>query len=329
MFCKWCGNKIQTTEERCSSCGRETPPMSDCGGFYNLKHSKNSTPVPTQEPAPVQEKPQCPVIEKLTPKYVKDRKAAKNHHMLTMICFAVVLIAIVCTAVLVVQMYGQIEEIKEQIVSIQAGPAVEPTEDDGTEPTENPTEDLVIEPTEATTDPTVVTESLPYSFMLGVTVKNAEGIEIGTAYDFGDYAKTANVTTVVSEDESGQEIVVSFILAEGATINLDVVYAQEKTEDNAIGVKCNSDISFFDNLDFTYEWQYRTGTEDWLPADEELVIENDEYLSLLCDEKLWSAVGEEGDLIDIRCIITAVNEEGDMMTITVNGFTLSQNVQLD
>ncbi len=33
MICKWCGARIGAGEVRCRTCGRENPPMSDCGGF--------------------------------------------------------------------------------------------------------------------------------------------------------------------------------------------------------------------------------------------------------------------------------------------------------
>lgn len=37
MFCKWCGGPIRDTEEACPQCGRVTPALSDCGGWYTLK----------------------------------------------------------------------------------------------------------------------------------------------------------------------------------------------------------------------------------------------------------------------------------------------------
>lgn len=36
MICKWCGAEIQRSEKRCSRCGKENAPLSDCGGFYDL-----------------------------------------------------------------------------------------------------------------------------------------------------------------------------------------------------------------------------------------------------------------------------------------------------
>lgn len=36
MICKWCGAPVDVTRGKCSACGRELPPLSDCGGFYNI-----------------------------------------------------------------------------------------------------------------------------------------------------------------------------------------------------------------------------------------------------------------------------------------------------
>lgn len=36
MICKWCGAKIDLKKRKCPSCGREVPPVSDCGGFYDI-----------------------------------------------------------------------------------------------------------------------------------------------------------------------------------------------------------------------------------------------------------------------------------------------------
>lgn len=101
MFCKWCGNSIQLTDKKCPACGRETPPMSDCGGLYNLKHSNDGPTAPTKEKVIVKEVPHCAAVEKMDAKYVKERKAAKKHHAITMSCFIVILLAIVCSALLI------------------------------------------------------------------------------------------------------------------------------------------------------------------------------------------------------------------------------------
>ena len=315
MFCKWCGNNLQLTDKKCPACGRETPPMSDCGGFYNLKHSNGGTTAPTTEKVIVKEVPHCAAVEKMEVKYTKERKAAKKHHAMTMLCFVVLLLAIVCTVILLVGLDGQLSEIKEQIENIQVDVNTPPMEDTTSELTEE----------QKTTDPV---KPVPHSFVLDVTATVGESTAIGTSYNFGDYVKAVKVTTAVTESEKEQEIVVSFGMDDDAAINLDLVYLQEETEKLVIGVKCDSSLLLFENQEFTYEWQYQMEDGNWLIADEGLVDENNEYHSLCCDEKLWNIAGEPESPIELRCIITVEDEEENIMTITVDGFVFSQNISL-
>lgn len=131
MFCKWCGNSIQLTDKKCPTCGRETPPMSDCGGFYNLKHSNGGTAAPTTEKVVVREVPHCAAVEKMDVKHAKEYKATKKHHAITMFCFITVLLAIVCSALLVLRANNQLGELKEQIDNIQIEISTDPTEEIG------------------------------------------------------------------------------------------------------------------------------------------------------------------------------------------------------
>ena len=36
MICKWCGEAVEPGQGTCSHCGKELPPLSECGGFYNV-----------------------------------------------------------------------------------------------------------------------------------------------------------------------------------------------------------------------------------------------------------------------------------------------------
>lgn len=307
MFCKWCGKSIQLTDKKCPACGRETPPMSDCGGFYDLKHSNTG---PATEKEIIKEVPHFAAVEKMEAKYAKERKAAKKHHTMTMLCFVVLLIAIICTAVLAVSANIQLGKLKEQIKSIRIEMPVNALEDTTNEPTEKQ-------------QSAALEERMPHSFKLAVTVTNPDRPTISTAYDFGDYAKSAKVTTVTREVENRQEFDISFVLAENASIDVGMLYLQEETDSLSIGVKCRWELPFFDKENFSYTWQYRTESGDWLPVDQKLVAENDGYCGLLRD-----AVGEEEGSRDFRCVLTAEDEEGNTMTITADGFALPWNIPL-
>ena len=44
MICKWCGGELLPTDVKCSRCRKDVPPLSDCGGFFDLMPSaKNFT----------------------------------------------------------------------------------------------------------------------------------------------------------------------------------------------------------------------------------------------------------------------------------------------
>lgn len=315
MFCKWCGNGIQLTDKKCPNCGRETPPMSDCGGFYNLKHSNDGPTVPTKEKVVVKEVPHCAAVEKMDAKYVKERKAAKKHHAITMSCFIVILLAIVCYALLILSVSNQLGELKEQIDNIQIEIPTYPTE----APLDKPNDEQVTDPLE---------ESTRYSFTINTTVVNGDSKEISNTYDFGNYAKSVKVTTTSAQGENNQAFTVSYLLDEEAYVNLNLKYVQENAELLTIGMNCDTDLSFFNDQEFSYEWLYRTESGDWLSVDQKHITENDGYYSLLCDEDLWSNLGEKEALKDIRCVIKIKDIKGNMMTITVDGCGLSQDVSL-
>lgn len=313
MFCKWCGNNIQLTDKKCPSCGRETPPMSDCGGFYNLKHSSNGAPTPIPTPAPPKPVviPQCPVVDKMEPKYTRDRKAARSHHTVTMICFVIVLVAIVCSTALVVRLSSQLAEIKEQISGIQSE-GIPPTEDIANETTEP---HQVIDPL----------EPVPYVFTLGVTVGNAESTEIGSIYDFGEYAQTAKVIVSSLKNEKEQDIAVSYILdGEETAIKMDLAYGQDESENLIISVKCNSDLALFDDQDFTYEWQYRNSIGSWTAVEKDMVSQDDEdYICFACNPDWLKNVCFLKQPVELRCNIQIKNGIGDSMLLTVDGISIA------
>ena len=317
MFCKWCGTNIQFTDKKCPSCGRETPPMSDCGGLYNLKHSNCAPPTP---PTPVSPKPvsvpQCPIVEKMEPKYARDRKATKSHHTTTMVCFGVVLVAVVLCVVLIFNLYTKLNEVTEMVTYISDKLVVSTTKDD--------LEDL---PENIESDNS--SENMSNKMALRVTIKNAENTEIETISDFGAYATTAKVITANSNaDKTEENIAVSWVISEKEEyINLNVM---SKADDSTatIGVKCETNVVLFEDTAFTYSWQYLDKDLRWTDISEELLITKDGYVSVTCAEEFWNTIGPEEGHAELRCIITVENENGDAITITVDVFAVSRDLPL-
>lgn len=146
MFCKWCGKLIQTTDECCPECGRQTPAMSDCGGLYDLKHTVAAVPV-TPPTAPTSTK--CPLVDKLEARYEKDRSAAGKHHTAMLAGFAVVLVVLLISLAMsvlltmqVIDLKNQIDLLKDTSASQSTEPSADPDPSDTGDPsgTENPGE---------------------------------------------------------------------------------------------------------------------------------------------------------------------------------------------
>ena len=328
MFCKWCGNSIQLTDKQCPSCGRETPPLSDCGGFYNLKHANcggvydpkhaNGTAVaPATEQVIYKEVPHCAAVEKVDAHYFKERKASKIHHTMTMLCFVAVLIVLACVSFFTVKTNSQLRELKNQISNIEI--------EMPTLPIGNSTED----PTESQADESVA-ESAQYHFLIVTTIGDGDVREISNTYDFSDYAKSAKVTTVTVESENEQSVAISYALNEESTVELNLKYAQNEREVPTIGVKCNTDLPFFLNQEFTYEWQYCSNAEIWAAIDVDVVTADDQnYCHLVCESDWLNSIAAEEQPIELRCVIQIANEDGDSMQITMDGISIVPNSVID
>ncbi len=51
MICKWCGASLPGAQGKCRRCGKEQPPLSECGGFYNIARTP-APGAPAGAPAP-------------------------------------------------------------------------------------------------------------------------------------------------------------------------------------------------------------------------------------------------------------------------------------
>lgn len=149
MFCKWCGNTIKTTDKKCSSCGRETPPLSDCGGFYDLKRPWEGAALPTESsPSFTTGTPGIdPAVSQLREENKRIRQEANDRHRLMLVISGVLGVALLVVLILyIVAVSG--DDTPVQPVIPQGGGQVVSTESTGG--TEDPT---------GTTDPSA--ESTP------------------------------------------------------------------------------------------------------------------------------------------------------------------------
>ncbi len=97
MFCKWCGQTLASGELKCRRCGKEIPPMSDCGGFFDLialskpnSVETNTRPVSfppisaqRQQPIPPKKRRKLPIIALVVISVLLIASVALNIFLLT------------------------------------------------------------------------------------------------------------------------------------------------------------------------------------------------------------------------------------------------------
>lgn len=257
MFCKWCGETIQATDVNCPNCGRETPPMSDCGGFYNLK-----TPDTGAQPGgnpPTMIVKNCPVVEKLESKYVHDRRADKVHHKLTVVFFSVMALLLVLSLVVGVFAVNKTEELVKKMSTMQRDMAnFEELLVESTQPVETLPEPTTIPAPEEIIPEEIIpeeTESLDETKSISVSeeinelgepvfkVQYHNPIEIfadGAVTYMWQYSKEVNVWQNVAEDllQMGEDGMSTFVCTEAFLKEID---AQEQQLEFRCVIQCENE----------------------------------------------------------------------------------------
>lgn len=298
MFCKWCGNTIQTVDEKCPSCGRITPALSDCGGFYNLRQ-KVSNPEPPYMPSP-----RCPIMDKLENRYVKDQKKAKAQRkvLLYMSILEVLLLIVIGIGLLCV--CGKVNELEESIQYLH-------TEENVELPTE------VFEEVE-----TVTEETRPYHFQMKIALGNSEQVLIDTSHDFDTYAQVAQVQTS-SEEKDGNKVVNVCYLLNPMEAYAKVAIADECEDsgDTQISIVFDTNIDLFENVTYEYIWSYQDVDGIWTDVDSQMVQTDALGGSRLICGKEWVETFA-GNAVELQCMIAIENSEGDTMNVFINGISV-------
>ncbi len=313
MFCKWCGNTIRTTDRTCPSCGRETPPMSDCGGFYNLKHAGGSVPAPV--PAPEQHKtvPKNAALERLEAKYDKERKAARSHHVVMLVCFAVLILVNILLAIGLLSVRNRIDDLERRIryQTVATSPREE-TMPPEAEETEVP----------ATA---VGTEDAVHTFLVDVKCPDAEEEYYRATCDFGAYGQDVDVEISEEEYEAGGSVDVCCQLnADEAYVRLTITREPDAEGIENIIVAFDTDLELFEQRKCEYTWQYLSIAGVWVDVDEEvIVLDEDGRAVFLCDNDWLTGVCGFEQQVLLRCRICIENDAGDTMTLTAEGIAVS------
>ncbi len=118
MICKWCGARLSAGEVCCRTCGRDTPPMSECGGFTEFPgRNAGQNPGVQAEMAGLRHELQL----------LSARSKKPNAGMLAAV-IAVFFITVILFAILQIQtgmLRAQVEDLTQQAEALTEASAVE------------------------------------------------------------------------------------------------------------------------------------------------------------------------------------------------------------
>ncbi len=112
MICKWCGSMIDVRQSACPVCGRDNPPLSDCGGIYNLTQDISDDPTPSE--TPTKREPDIQSTRRVHPS-----APSKGHSHWLLVCGIVLLLLSVVLSlslkIEVARQYKAMEQLPEKI----------------------------------------------------------------------------------------------------------------------------------------------------------------------------------------------------------------------
>ena len=356
MFCKWCGNTIKTTDKKCSSCGRETPPLSDCGGFYDLKRPWEA-PMPPPEPthtymsAPTGPDPRVQQLENEKKGIIEE--ANKRHLIMLIICGA---LALALTISLIFHIVGGDDEVAPAPYPAGNGSQVESTGNGESEPAASSTpSDPTGESTPVETEP-VETHPQPEVFIIdkdgeralyvgeGYTAELVASNETSVEVDISWEVKQQDEDQKQDEDQTMPNVAGS--VETNNAENTGETKKSEKvslTADWSEGLKLLCDtsaMSVFAQNENTAPETTDVPDEEKTPETEgELPKENTEPVSYRWQyktEDTWTDITTKDagvltweecqkaslNVAELRCIITVKNGEDTVLELTLGGFKI-------
>lgn len=342
MFCKWCGNTIKTTDKKCSSCGRETPPLSECGGFYDLKRpweAETPAAVPLSmggDPGAQQE------IHRLREENKTIRQEANQRQKtMTIICGALAGAFLIVLILWIVALCGD-EPAAPAVLPGGNAQATTPAETQESTVPGGSSEPSIPAETTGSTEPL---EEPTESRVASVTLLKDKEIRVGGCDDFENtklldgngvtvtlyWAKAAEESNEQGKGEpetdrltetlqgGDQEAVPTALDRENADKLTLTATWHEKLE-AAISLSCDSTaMTGFEKADISYLWQWAeipapTAEGETEPAVTWNIIETD------AGELTKANLGENIKQLQLRCTVTLTNEAGETLTVELDGF---------
>ena len=278
MFCKWCGNTIKTTDKKCSSCGRETPPLSDCGGFYDLKRPWEA-PTPPPEPTPsymsAPTGPDPRVRQLMDEKQQIQEDANKRHLIMLIICGV---LALLLTVSLILHIVGGDDDAPAPTVPPAGNSQAEPTGETESVPAG----------TSAPTDPT--DETVPeetYRELKASIYDKGKKLHVGDGYEVVE----------VDAGENSLKAVISWEVEQKAEEENATVNAETSTEDEPTNTNGSSDGDGPSSGNGqTYEPEEETPQETVTVTEKvSLTVDWDDGIKVSCDASGLTVFAEQED----------------------------------
>lgn len=120
MICKWCGATVDVTKRKCPVCGREIPPLSDCGGFYDVV--PEAVRAAARSEAPSQEIPRQKAVEQMPPKVGRCESQRERRNggalLLPIACIALTVLLGAFLLLRLGAIQGQLDKVRSQTSQI-------------------------------------------------------------------------------------------------------------------------------------------------------------------------------------------------------------------
>ncbi len=310
MICKWCGAPVDVKQGKCPACGSEIPPLSDCGGFYDVV-PKAARPMPAPQP---EEKPPVPV-QVPQPKYAtpqpvappppqgkKRRGAAAGLPVLVCLALTVAVgaFSVVRTAALskrVDELQAQNENLQQAVAQLQKAQATA-----GSRLT-------ALESPPATEPPEAEPPLAGLTTRFAVALRGGKPIEpAGEVQGLGELEYLSRGDWVVCNLDGEYLWEASLTETSGETEEGKTFLFQYQAEQEQFGAY----------RDASFAWEYRlAGAEDWQAPEEDdgvqITHQNGEAKSTLTVSADWLAQ-RSGDY-ELRCTVTRSSRSGGSLTI--------------
>lgn len=318
MICKWCGTAVDPAARSCSNCGHEIPPLSDCGGFYNIVPQATRQVAPPPEPL-TQNPPVADRQRTETNPSKRKGQRRKRNVLLPLLAFALVALGVFCLLQFQ-SMHRKLEaltvknaEASQRIEALSKNSATQAAELAALQKASAEREPEPSEP-EGTPGATTSQQEKPeLSFAerdLEFTVISSEnGLKpSGTLSEVSYSTQESRVMAALE----GQQ----FWRAQLEDTSEESDFPSSRTFTFSYWVE---DALLGDFKNVTFSWYYYSSEdEDWarLSAEDGVTITNDTARSMVHLEPTWLDMYFKEDGIPLKCVVTRKNQVGGCLEIS-------------